>query len=128
MWPRHTSIVSFGHLSVLISWSPEVHMSFSIRLLSAGLLAAMLLPAQNNNSSSFSPRWWAKYQYLLQNGARLGWGRAACFLHGGGRGRHCAGHSPHPVRRGAHGRRSTWQLVARAAGWCIYGAQAEHLA
>jgi hypothetical protein len=44
-------------------------MVFSIRLAFAGLLAAILLPAQNNNSSSFTPRWWAKYQYLLQNGA-----------------------------------------------------------
>ncbi len=42
-------------------------MSFSIRLLSAGLFATILLPAQNNNS--FNPRWWAKYQYLTQNAA-----------------------------------------------------------
>ncbi len=45
-------------------------MSFSIRLGTAGLFAAMFLSAQNN--TSFNPRWWAKYQYLLQNGAVTG--------------------------------------------------------
>src|SRR5258708_16986144 len=45
-------------------------MSFSIRLVTAGLFAAMFLSAQNN--TSFNPRWWAKYQYLLQNGAVTG--------------------------------------------------------
>src|SRR6266849_4715814 len=47
-------------------------MSFSIRLLTAGLFAAMFLSAQNN--TSFNPRWWAKYQYLLQNGPSTGLG------------------------------------------------------
>lgn len=42
-------------------------MSFPIRLAAAGLFSAVLLSAQNNNT--FTPRWWAKYQYLLQNGA-----------------------------------------------------------
>ncbi|HYL76754.1 MAG TPA: sialidase family protein [Bryobacteraceae bacterium] len=42
-------------------------MSFPIRLATAGLFSVVLLSAQNNNS--FTPRWWAKYQYLLQNGA-----------------------------------------------------------
>src|SRR5258708_6583625 len=54
----------------LILWSSEVRMSFSIRLVTAGLFAAMFLSAQN--STSFNPRWWAKYQYLLQNGAVTG--------------------------------------------------------
>src|SRR5713226_4078222 len=56
----------------LILWSSEVCMSFSIRLVTAGLFAAMFLSAQNN--TSFNPRWWAKYQYLLQNGAGTGLG------------------------------------------------------
>jgi hypothetical protein len=47
-------------------------MSFPIRLATAGLLAAVLLSAQNNNT--FTPRWWGKYQYLLQNGASAGSG------------------------------------------------------
>ncbi len=46
-------------------------MSFPIRLVTAGLFTIALLPAQNNNKT-FSPRWWAKYQYLLQNGAGTG--------------------------------------------------------
>jgi hypothetical protein len=47
-------------------------MSFPIRLAAAGLFSVILLSAQTNNSTSFSPRWWAKYQYLLQNGAGAG--------------------------------------------------------
>jgi hypothetical protein len=50
-------------------------MSFSIRLAAAGLFAAMFLSAQNN--TSFNPRWWAKYQYLLQNGPGTGLGPTA---------------------------------------------------
>src|SRR5260370_1058992 len=42
-------------------------MSFSIRLVTVGLFAAMFLSAQNN--TSFNPRWWAKYQYMLNHGA-----------------------------------------------------------
>ena len=43
-------------------------MSFSNRLVMAALFSAVLAAAQNNNNS-FQPRWWAKYQTLLQNGA-----------------------------------------------------------
>jgi hypothetical protein len=46
-------------------------MSFSSRLVMAGLFSVVLLSAQNNNTT---PRWWAKYQYLLQNGATAGAG------------------------------------------------------
>jgi hypothetical protein len=41
-------------------------MSFSNRLVVAGLFSVVLVSAQNN---SFTPRWWAKYQTLLNNGA-----------------------------------------------------------
>src|SRR5260370_21922145 len=51
-------------------------MSFSIRLVTAGLFAAMFLSAQNN--TSFNPRWWAKYQYLLQNGSVTGSAPTEC--------------------------------------------------
>jgi hypothetical protein len=40
-------------------------MSFFYRLAMAGLFSTVLVSAQNN---SFTPRWWAKYQTLLQNG------------------------------------------------------------
>jgi hypothetical protein len=46
-------------------------MSFSSRLVMAGLFSVVLVSAQNNNTT---PRWWAKYQYLLQNGATAGAG------------------------------------------------------
>ena len=42
-------------------------MSFSKRLVIAGLFSTLVVSAQNNNS--FTPRWWAKYQTLLNNGA-----------------------------------------------------------
>ena len=42
-------------------------MSFSERLVIAGLFSTLVVSAQNNNS--FTPRWWAKYQTLLNNGA-----------------------------------------------------------
>jgi hypothetical protein len=41
-------------------------MSFSNRLVMAGLFSVVLASAQNNNS--FAPRWWGKYQTLLNNG------------------------------------------------------------
>jgi hypothetical protein len=43
-------------------------MSFSNRIVMGALFSAVLVSAQNNNNS-FTPRWWAKYQTLLQNGA-----------------------------------------------------------
>jgi len=43
-------------------------MSFRNRLVIAGLFSFALASAQNN-TSSFTPRWWAKYQTLLRNGA-----------------------------------------------------------
>ena len=43
-------------------------MSFSSRLVVAGLFSVVLVSAQNNGNS-FTPRWWSKYQALLQNGA-----------------------------------------------------------
>src|SRR5712692_1376107 len=49
-------------------------MSFPIRLAIAGLFSAIFLSAQNNSNASFTPRWWAKYQYLLQNSAGTGSG------------------------------------------------------
>jgi len=52
-------------------------MSFPIRLATTGLFAATLLLAQNNNNTAFTPRWWAKYQYLLQNSAGTGSGPSA---------------------------------------------------
>ena len=46
-------------------------MSFP-RVVTAGLISAALLSAQSDK-----PRWWAKYQYLLQNGANKGSGPSA---------------------------------------------------
>ena len=43
-------------------------MSFSNRLVIAAIFSTVLVSAQNNNNS-FTPRWWAKYQTLLTNGA-----------------------------------------------------------
>jgi hypothetical protein len=43
-------------------------MSFSHRLALVGLFSLAAVFAQNNNNSS-TPRWWAKYQTLLANGA-----------------------------------------------------------
>jgi hypothetical protein len=54
-------------------------MSFSYRLVMAGLFSVVLASAQSNNNS-FQPRWWAKYQYLLQNGAISGSGLAGPTL------------------------------------------------
>ena len=48
-------------------------MSFFNRLVIMGLFATVLVSAQNSNNS-FPPRWWAKYQTLLQNGAGGGAG------------------------------------------------------
>ncbi|HWY49277.1 MAG TPA: hypothetical protein VNX70_17950, partial [Bryobacteraceae bacterium] len=45
-------------------------MSFSNRLVIAALFSTVLVSAQNNNNS-FTPRWWAKYQTLLTNGANV---------------------------------------------------------
>src|ERR1700693_923477 len=39
------------------------------RIVMAALFSTVLVSAQNNASNSFTPRWWAKYQTLLQNGA-----------------------------------------------------------
>jgi hypothetical protein len=43
-------------------------MSFSKRLVMASLFSVVLVSAQSTNNS-LQPRWWAKYQTLLQNGA-----------------------------------------------------------
>ncbi len=43
-------------------------MSFPNRVVMAVFFSTVLVSAQNNNNS-FTPRWWAKYQTLLQNGA-----------------------------------------------------------
>src|ERR1700686_4624835 len=43
-------------------------MSVSNRLFVAALFSTVLVSAQNNNNS-FTPRWWAKYQTLLQLGS-----------------------------------------------------------
>jgi hypothetical protein len=44
-------------------------MSFFHRIVMAVLFSTVLVSAQSNTSNSFTPRWWAKYQTLLQNGA-----------------------------------------------------------
>ena len=44
-------------------------MSFFHRIVIAVLFSTVLVSAQSNTSNSFTPRWWAKYQTLLQNGA-----------------------------------------------------------
>src|SRR5690242_15005936 len=46
-------------------------MSISIRLVITGLFSLVFLSAQNSDDSS-TPRWWAKYQALLQNGVAVG--------------------------------------------------------
>ena len=56
-------------------------MSIRFRLFVLGMATAFLACAQNNNS--FTPVWWAKYQYLLANGADIGTGASSSVLAGG---------------------------------------------